>query len=196
MLLNCGIGQDSWESLGLQGDPTSPFWRKSVLNIHWKDWCWSWNSNTVITWCEELTHWKRPWCWERLKVGGEGDDRGWDGWMASLTQWTWVESNSWVNSGSWWWTGRSGMLQFMGLQRVGHDWATELNCQTGWQMKQAHFPERRNSQFLCVGREKVQALWRMKTSWTEGGRWREQQDSWLNRARNSDFIAQWATGEF
>ena len=68
----------------------------------WKDWCWSWSSNTLATWCEELTHLKRPWCWERLKVGGEGDDRGWDGWMASLTQWTWA----WVNSGSWWWTGR------------------------------------------------------------------------------------------
>ena len=79
MLLNCGVGEDSWESLGLQGDPTSPSSRKSVLNIHWKDGCWSWNSNTLATWCEELTHWKRPWCWERLKAGGEGDDRGWDG---------------------------------------------------------------------------------------------------------------------
>ena len=75
------------------------------------------------TWCEELTHWKRSWCWERLKAGEEGDDRGWDGWMASLTRWTWV----WVNSGSWWWTGRPGVLRFMGLQRVRHDWATELN---------------------------------------------------------------------
>ena len=98
-------------------------YRKSTLNIHWKDWCWSWNSNTLATWCEELTHWKRPWCWERLKAGGEGDDRGWDGWMTSLTWWTWV----WVNSGSWWWTGRPGVLRFMGSQRVGHDWATELN---------------------------------------------------------------------
>ena len=60
-------------------------------------WCWSWNSNTLATWCEEPTHWKRPWCWERLKAGGEGDNRGWDGWMASLTQWTWV----WVSSGGW-----------------------------------------------------------------------------------------------
>ena len=85
--------------------------------------CWSWNSNTLATWCKELTHLKRPWCWERLKAGGEGDDRGWDGWMASPTQWTWV----WVNSGSWWWTGMPGVLQSMGLQRVGHDWATELN---------------------------------------------------------------------
>ena len=58
--------------------------------------CWSWNSNSLATWCEELTHLKRLWCWERLKVGGEGDDRGWDGWMASPTQWTWV----WVDSGS------------------------------------------------------------------------------------------------
>ena len=65
---------------------------QSILNIHWKDWCWSWNSNTLATWCEELTHWKRPWFCERLKAGGEGDDRGWDGWMASLTQWTWVLS--------------------------------------------------------------------------------------------------------
>ena len=57
------------------------FLRKSALNTHWKVWCWSWSSNSLATWCEELTHWKRPWCWERLKVGGEGDDRGWDGWM-------------------------------------------------------------------------------------------------------------------
>ena len=64
------------------------WWRRSVLGVHWKDWCWSWNSNTLATWCEEVTHWKRPWCWERLKAGGEGDNRGWDGWMASSTQWT------------------------------------------------------------------------------------------------------------
>ena len=93
------------------------------ISPDWKDWCWSWNSNTLATWCKELTHWKRPWCWERLKVKGEKDDRGWDGWMASLTRWTWI----WVNSGSWWWTGRPGVLQSMGLQRVRHDWATELN---------------------------------------------------------------------
>ena len=123
MLLNCGVGEDSWESLGLQRDPTSPSSRKSVLNIHWKDWCWSWNAHTLATWCEELTHWKRTWCWERLKAGGEGDDGWWDGWRASLTQWTWV----WINSRSWWWTGRPGVLQSTGLQKVGHNWATELN---------------------------------------------------------------------
>ena len=83
----------------------------------------SWWSVINDTWCKELTHWKRPWCWEGLGAGGEGDDRGWDGWMASLTQRTRV----WVNSGSWWWTGRPGVLRFMGLHRVRHDWATELN---------------------------------------------------------------------
>ena len=87
------------------------------------NWCWSWNSNTLATWCKELTHLKRPWCWEILKVGGEGDNRGWDGWMASLTQWTWV----WVGSGSWWWTGKPGLLQSKGLQTVGHNWVTELS---------------------------------------------------------------------
>ena len=92
------------------------------LFLHLKDWCWSWNSNTSATWCEELTHLKRPWCWERLKAG-EGDNRWWDSWMALPTQWTWV----WVDSRSWWWTGRPGMLQFMGSQRVRHDWVTEVN---------------------------------------------------------------------
>ena len=69
------------------------------------------------------TDWKRPWCWEGLKAGGEGNDRGWDGWMASLPQWTWV----WVNSRSWWWAERPDLLQSMGLQRFGHDWVTEVN---------------------------------------------------------------------
>ena len=123
MLLNCGVGEDSWESHGLQGDPTGPSYRRSVLGIHWRNWCWSCNSNTLATWCQELTHWKRPCCWERLRAGGEGDERGWDGWMASPTQQTWV----WVNSWNWWWTGRPGMLWFMGSQRAGHDWVTELN---------------------------------------------------------------------
>ena len=92
-------------------------------SVHWKAWCWSWNSSTLATSCEELTHLKKLWCWERLKVGGEGDDRGWDGWMASLTQWIWV----WVDSSSWRGTGRPAVLWFMESQRVRHDWATELN---------------------------------------------------------------------
>ena len=75
------------------------------------------------SWCEELTHWKRPWCWERLKAAGEGDDRGWDGWMASPTWWAWV----WANSRSCCWTGKTDKLQSMGSQRVRHEWVTELN---------------------------------------------------------------------
>ena len=83
-------------------------------------------AETPILWPPDAKSWliwKKPWCWERLKAGGEGDNRGWDGWMASPTQWTWV----WVNSGSWWWTGRPGVLRFLGLRRVRHDWAIELN---------------------------------------------------------------------
>ena len=82
---------------------------------------WSWCSNTLATWCEEMIHWKRPWGWERLMAGGEGDDRGWDGWMASPTQWTWV----WESSGRWWRTGMPGMLQSTGSERVRHDGVTE-----------------------------------------------------------------------
>ena len=77
----------------------------------------------LATWCDELIHLKRPWCWERLKARGEGDDRGGDGWMASPTLWTWI----WVNSGSWWWTGRPGVLQSIGLQRVGRSFKGQLN---------------------------------------------------------------------
>ena len=121
MLLNSRVGEDSWESPGLQRNPTSPSERRSILGVHWKDWCWIWNSNTLATWCEELTHWERPWCWERLRAGGEGDDRGWDGWMASLTQWTWV----WVDSGSWWWTGRPAYCGSWGHK--GSDTTERLN---------------------------------------------------------------------
>ena len=101
---NCGVGEDSWESLGLQGDPTSPSQRRSGLSVHWKDWCCSWNSNTLATWCEELTHWKRPWCWERSPVLLPGKSYGWrslegcspwgrwgsDNWAASLLLFTFM----------------------------------------------------------------------------------------------------------
>ena len=94
---------------------------------------------TLATSCEELAHWKRPWCWEGLGAG-EGDDRGRDSWMASPTRWTWV----WVNSGGWWWTGRPGVLRFMWSQRAGHDWVTELNWTAKDQKekfkKQFHLP--------------------------------------------------------
>ena len=94
---------------------------KEINPIHWKDWCWSWSSNTLATWCKELTHWKRPWCWERQRAVGEGGDRGWDGWMTSLIQWTWI----WANSRRWWRTEKPGVLQSMGSQKVSQDWLTE-----------------------------------------------------------------------
>ena len=103
--------------------PVHPKGNQSWIFI-WKDWCWNWSSNDLATWCVELTKLKRPWFWERLKVGGEGDERGWDGWMASPSRWTWV----WVSSRSCWWIGKLDVLLFMGSQRVGHYWATELNC--------------------------------------------------------------------
>ena len=81
------ISLDKW------GDQTRQSWRKSTLNIYWKDWCWIWSANTLVTWCEEPSHLERHWCRERLKA--EGNDRGWDGWMAPPTPWTWV----WASSG-------------------------------------------------------------------------------------------------
>jgi len=87
-------------------------------------------AETPVLWSPHVKSWLigTDWCWEELGAGGKGDDRGWDGWIASLTRWTWV----WVNSGSWWWTGRPCMLRFMGSQRVGHDWATGLNWNQMW----------------------------------------------------------------
>jgi len=112
----------------------------------------------LVTSCKELTHWKRLWCWEGLGVGGEGDDRGWDGWMASLTRWTWV----WENSGSWWWTGKPGVLRFMGSQRVGHDWATELNWTDIYNISiwfiHIYIAHHQNQKLLCI-KEYYQRKW-------------------------------------
>ena len=97
-------------------------------------------------WCEQSTYWKRPWCWEGLGAGGEGDDRGWDGWMASPTWWTWV----WVDSG------RPGVLQFMGSQRVGHDWATELNwTEESFYRKRLNKPFGQSSTCKSVSRDSI-----------------------------------------
>ena len=126
----------------------SPLDDKEIQPVHPKaDQSWVFIGRTDVeaetpalaTWCEELTHLKRPWCWERLGARGEGDGRGWDGWIASPTQRTWV----WMKSGSWWWTGRPGVLWFMGSQRVGHDWETELNW-LNWIMRDVE------QLFVCV----------------------------------------------
>ena len=101
---------------------------------YWKDWCWGWNSNTLATWCEELTHWKITCCWERLKAGGEGDDRGWDGWMVSPTQWTWI----WANSGRLWRIGKPSVLQSIGILK---SW-TRLSSWTTTVRETSHFKNR------------------------------------------------------
>ena len=116
MVLKCGVGEDSWESPGLQGDPVHPKGDQFWVFIGRTDV----EAETPIPWPPDAKNWliwKDHECWERLRAGGEGDNRGWDGWMASPIQWTWV----WVNSRSWWWTGRPGS------QRIGHDWVTELD---------------------------------------------------------------------
>ena len=110
----------------------SPLDCKEIQPVHSEDQPWDFfgrndaKAETPILWLPHAKSWLngKDWCWEGLGAGGEGDDKGWDGWMASLTRWTWV----WVNSRSWWWTGRPGVLRFMGSWRVRHDWSTELNC--------------------------------------------------------------------
>ena len=123
MLLKCSVREYAWESLGQQGDPTSPFLKEISPEFSLEGLMLKLKLQYFVDLMWRTDSWKRPWCWERFKVGGKGDNRGWDGWMASATQWTWV----WVSSVSWWWTGRPGMLQSMESQRVGHNWATELN---------------------------------------------------------------------
>ena len=136
MLLNCGAGEDSWEFLGKQDQITQSL-RKSTLNILWNDWCWSWSSNTLATWCKQLAHWKIPWYWERLKAGREEGDRGRDSWLASPIQWTWT----WANLRRWWGTGKPGILQSLGLQRVGQDLAIEQQHHyPSWGPKQSQDP--------------------------------------------------------
>ena len=113
--LKCGAEEDSWESLRQQRDQSSQSYGKSTLNTHKKDWCWSWNSNTLVIWCEQT------WCWKRFRAEGRKGIRGCDGWTAPAMQWTWTLANFRRR----WRTYTPGVLQSMGLQRVWHDWATE-----------------------------------------------------------------------
>ena len=118
MLLICGVEEDSWESLGLQGNQTNnPKGNQSDYSLE------GLVLKLKLQYFGQLTCWKRPWCWERLKAAGEGDNRGWAGWMASSAQRTRLRTSS----GNWWWTGKPGVLQSMGSQRVRHDWVTELS---------------------------------------------------------------------
>ena len=120
---NCSAGEDSWKSCGQQGDQTVNL-KGNQPRIFIGRTDASLSSSTLITWCEQPTHWKSP--WERLRAEGEEGVRGWDGWMASLMQWAWT----WANFRRWWGTGRSGVVQSMGSQRVGHNWATEQQQQS------------------------------------------------------------------
>ena len=125
MLLNFCVGEHSWESFGLQGDQTSQSWRKLALNINWKDWWWSLNSNTLATWCKELTHLKGPWCWGRLKAGGEGmTEDEMVGWHHQL------DGHEFEQVGSWWWTRRPGVLQSTGSQSWTQlsDWTERIDA--------------------------------------------------------------------
>ena len=133
MLLNCEASEKTLES---------PLDCKEIQLVHPKG-SQSWTfirrtdaeAETPVLWPPHANNWTRRWYWERLKAGGEGDDRGWDGWMTSLMRYTWV----WASSGSWWWTGKPGMLQSRGLQRVGHDWVTGLNWTEVWKHKHSLF---------------------------------------------------------
>ena len=128
-VLGCNLKNDRMISVHFQGKPFditviqvyAPMSNTEETEVEWfyED---LQDPSTLATSCKELTHWKRLWCWEGLGAGREGDDQGWDGWMTSVL---WA----WVNSGKWWWTGRPGVLWFMGSQRVRHDWVTELNWQ-------------------------------------------------------------------
>ena len=117
---------DAFKTVVLEKTPESPLDSKeskpgslkSTLSTRWQDWCWSWSSSILVIWREQPTHWKSPWCWERLRAEGEEGIRGWDGWVASPVQWTWT----WANFGRWWGTGTRGLLQSMGSQRIWHDW--------------------------------------------------------------------------
>ena len=143
MLSNCGAGELLWVAW-LTRRSNQLILQEINPEYSLEGWMLKLKLQYLATWCEELTHWKRPWCWERLRAGREGNDRGWDGWMTSSTRWTWV----WVDAGSWWWTRRPGVLQFMGSQIVRHNLATELN----WLWLSLRFEDLhllRSSFFVC-----------------------------------------------
>ena len=150
--LNCGVGEDSWESLGLKGDPTSLFWRRLVLDVLWKEWC---SLELKLQYFGHLM-WKVDSLEMTLMLGWmgsrrRGDNKGWDGWMASLIRWTWV----WVNSGSWWWTGgQGGTACCDSWGRKESDTTERLNCT---ELKSFHGDSR--SSWLTENFCKMSASW-------------------------------------
>ena len=150
MFLNCGVGEDSWDSPWTARRSNQSILKEISPGCSLEGLMLKLKLQYFGHLMRRVDSWKRLWCWEGLGAGGEGDDGGWDGWMASPTRWTWV----WVNSGSWWWTGRPGVLQFMGSQRVGEDWVTELNwTELNW------YPYEPRITFLeCNG--KKETLWK------------------------------------
>ena len=137
MLLNCGAGKNFWEPLAQQEDQTSQSLRKSTLNIHQKDWCWSWRSNTLVTGCKELISvLENTLMLGKIEGKREGGSRGWDGWIASLTQWTRIRANC----GRQWRTEKPGGLQSVMLQRVGHDLVTKQQQQQQQQQNPSIVP--------------------------------------------------------
>ena len=164
MPLNCGVGEDLESPLDCKEiQPVHPKGNQSWVFIGRTD-AEAETPTFLGTWCEELTHLKRPRGWENLKVGGEGDGRGWDSWMASLIRWTWV----WVNSRSWWWTGKPGALQSLGSQRGGHDWDTELNWWNRCHLYPCSVGEETEAQrgwSTCPGLHRCQVAFEM---WTQG----------------------------
>ena len=128
MLLNCGVGEGSWEPLGLQGDQTNQSWKKSTLNINWKDWCWSWSSNTLATWCKEPTHWKRHLMLRKIegkRRRGQQRMRGLDG-ITDLTDMSWSKLQDMVKDRE------ACCAQSMGSQRIGHGWVNEQQQGGKW----------------------------------------------------------------
>ena len=132
MLLNWGVGEDSWEPRGLQGELTHLHLKEIGLEYSLEGLMLKLKLQYFGHLMQRTNSFEKTRCWERLRAGEE-DDRGWDGWMASLNQWTWV----WASSGSWWWTGKPDELHPTGWQRARHEWGTELNwmCRNSYKIK-------------------------------------------------------------
>ena len=142
LLSNCGVEEDSYRVPWSARRSHQSILKEITLNTHWKDWCWGWSFNNLANWCKQLTRWKRPWCWERLKAKGEEGSRGWNDQIASLIRWTWT----WANSRRQWGTGRPGALQSVGSQRVRHDLAIEQEQQHSSPKLKSHF---QNELHIC-----------------------------------------------